>query len=276
MNKELLDNRSSPLKPADRVRQFYDRQVLEHPELPAILGVSNKLAADLRDHEEWRVFRLLIPLNFEMDVLELGCGGGRWCRHFAPLVRTVAGVDFSANVLSYANRRAEGGRFDNITYYHASLEEFCPTGKYDLIYFSAVTLYLEDQVLKECIARYACCLKESGVMVVRDSVANSIHAVEHQDGYVARYRTIDSYKSLFGTAGFQLEQVERAFPGYCLKPVLNNARLSHFYDLSPPFVRRLLRQLASLFATDVSPTFHWREGKYDYLHTFLVFARKTG
>jgi len=257
-----------------KVRKFYEQHVLENPESPAILGVANRLAADLRDREEWKTFRKLVPLDSSMSILELGCGGGRWCEHFAPVVEKATGIDFSVNAIAHARRRAVG-RIGNISYQHASIEEFQPLEKYDLIYFSAVTPYLENQALGKCIAKFAAALKENGVMVVRDSVTNLAHELEHEDGYTACYRTIDEYRSCFSHAGLFLARSEKAFPRLCLSPLLSNRAILRFYEALPlPARASLLAVLSRLMALDCNGT-HWPGETYSYDHLFLVFTRTS-
>jgi len=272
MNKTAESGTASDRATKSKVRDFYERQVLENPELPAILGVPNRLAADLRDCQEWNTFRKLVPLDRSMNILELGCGGGRWCEHFAPVVEMVTGIDFSVNAIAHARKRV-AGRIGNVNYHHASLEEFQPLEKYDLIYFSAVTPYMKNSVLEECIVKYAAALKGNGVIVVRDSVTNRAHELEHGDGYTACYRTIDEYRSCFGHVGFSLAMAEKAFPSFCLSQLLSNRTISRFYDAFPLFVRRaLLALLSRLKAFDCNRT-HGPGKPYSYDHLFLIFTR---
>jgi len=258
------------------VRNFYDRQVLENPELPAILGVPNKLVADFRDQEEWRTFQKLVPLRSDMNVLELGCGGGRWCEHLSPFVRSVNGVDFSNNAISYAKRQADITQLRNIVYHHSSLEKFQPSEKFDLIYFSGVALYLEDSVLADCISRYSKYQDDKGlIIIVRDSVANLPHFLEHDQGYSAQYRTIDNFKALFESAGFLFQHHEKAFPNFCLSRLLANKRVSASYDIMPTWLKRLLLRTCSLFSAIGKRGSHWNSGDYQYDHSFLVFSKTS-
>lgn len=271
--KHLEESGETPRQIADcKVREFYERQVSENPELPSILGVANILVADLRDREEWIAFRKIVSLDRCMNVLELGSGGGRWCEHLAPLVGKVTGVDFSGNAIAYARKRVEG-RYDNICFHHASVEEFHPLEKYDLIYFSGVTLYLENDTLMKCVTKYVAALKEGGVMVVRDSVANQAHELEHEGNYSAFYRAIDDYRLYFGAAGLCLTKVEKAFPRFCLSLLLSNRILVWGYRTMPLKVRSFLLALLSRFMILDSNGTHWPGDIYSYDHLFLVFTR---
>lgn len=263
----------APRQIADcKVREFYDRQVSENPELPSILGVANILAADLRDREEWIAFRKIVSLDKNMNVLELGCGGGRWCEHLAPLVGKVTGVDFSGNAIAHARKRI-AGKYDNICFHHASVEEFQILERYDLIYFSAVTPYLGDETLEMCVTKYAAALKEGGMIVVRDSVTNRAHELEHEGKYGASYRTIDDYHLYFSTAGLCLTKVEKSFPLFCLSPVLSNRILVWAYRVLPLRVRTFLLALLSRCMFLDSNGTHWPGDIYSYDHLFLVFTR---
>ena len=263
----------APRQIADcKVREFYDRQVFENPELPAILGVVNILAADLRDREEWIAFRKIVSLSRSMNVLELGCGGGRWCEHLAPLVGKVTGIDFSGNAIAHARKRVEG-IYNNVCFHHTSVEGFHPLERYDLIYFSAVTPYLGDEVLERCVTKYVAALKEGGMIVVRDSVTNRAHELEHEGKYSSSYRTIDDYRLYFVSAGLCLTHIEKAFPRFCLSLLLSNRILLWVYRALPLTVRSFVLALLSRCIFLDSNGTHWPGEIYSYDHLFLVFTR---
>ncbi len=46
-----------------------------------------------------------------MDMLDIGVGGGRTTRHFAPLARTYLGVDYSAAMIARCKREFPSFRF---------------------------------------------------------------------------------------------------------------------------------------------------------------------
>lgn len=266
---------SSYADSSEAVKAFYDRQAAEHPDMTAILGVYSRLAADFRDSEEWHVFKRMLLLTSNMHVLELGCGGGRWCEHLAPIVGTVTGIDLSSVAIDHARHRSAKRHLRNITYLHCSIEEFQPVELYDLIYFSGVSLYLNEAALKKSLTRYRNFLKNTGHIVLRDSITNEAHSIHHTQGYRAEYRTLHDFIVLFDESGFSLVHSSAAFHELCLHPFLNNHRVSRYYEKLPPLLQHLLLQTLKQYASrSMMPDRHWRDCNYEYLHSFLVFRKK--
>lgn len=259
----------------EKVKAFYERQVILHPDNPAILGVAAGLPADCRDFFEWSEFNRLVPLQTKMRVLELGCGGGRWCEHFATVVAQVTGVDLSQNAIALARNHAKSKSVENVDYHVAAMEDFQPQETYDLIYFSSVALYLDDVTLLKSLIKYGANLNDNGFMVVRESVANEIHLLCHDEGYSAQYRTIGEFERLFALAGFALVDRRRSFPRVCLSPFLNSIYIQRLYRLTrmmslENFFFRVLSRI--FFHGERVP--HWLQNGYSYNHDFLLFTRE--
>jgi len=262
---------------SEKVRAFYDDQVLLHPDNPAILGVEAGLPADCRDFFEWQEFNCLVSLHKDMHILELGCGGGRWCEHLAAVVERVIGVDLSPNAIALAQRNAAAKRLENIEYHVASIEDFQPQESYDLIYFSGVALYLDNFSLLECLAKFGARLHDSGLVVVRDSVANVSHQLCHDAGYSAQYRTVEEFEQMFSTAEFTLVGHRRAFPRECLSPLLNVWSLQSIYWLTKKLsLEKLLFRMMTQSSVQGEAAPHWLQDGYSYNHDFLLFARNGG
>jgi len=206
----------------DKVRQFYDRQVAEHPGSPAILGSSTRLHADYRDLGEWRVFSELVPAPRDGRILELGCGGGRWVERLAPAAREVVGVDISENAIALARERARRRNLANASYVVSSIVDYRPDGLFDLAYFSGILLYLNDDEAAQALENLRPHLAPAAIIVVRDSLTE-VPYERKTPHYNAHYRDEAATSRLFARTGYRLHARRRATP-QALSPRLINSR----------------------------------------------------
>lgn len=261
----------------EKVRKFYDQQVLSQPANPTMLGVDSAFQAECRNYFELRRFQRLVPLRRDMSILELGCGTGRWCESFSALAACVTGVDLSPNAIARAQQEANAKKLQNLEYYSAAIEEFQPLRSYDLIYFSGVALYLEDDVLQEMIVKYAASLADDGFIVVRDSITNQTHHVNHAQGYGAKYRSLDDFAGIFADHGFVLAGHQKAFNGVCLSPLLSS-KIGHgiFHLFKRLSLEKLLFEVLGRLFDRKNSAHHWQNGDFAYDHDFLLFMRANG
>ena len=92
---------------------------------------------------EWPSLRAMLPPLAGLDVIDLGCGFGPFCRYAVEQgARSVTGVDLSERMLAEAAARGPGLP---IRYERADLETYAPArGAYDLVFSSLAVHYLAD------------------------------------------------------------------------------------------------------------------------------------
>lgn len=93
---------------------------------------------------EWAALRAMLPAEFSgLDVLDLGCGYGAFCRFAAEAgAARVTGIDLSARMLAEAARRHDGL---GIVWQRADLDTIALTpGAHDLVFSSLAVHYLAD------------------------------------------------------------------------------------------------------------------------------------
>lgn len=258
----------------DKVEAFYNLQVLNNPDMPAILGVSSKLGADFRDFEEWKSFYSLVTLRNDMRVLELGCGGGRWVERLSRYVKEVIGVDLSKNAINYAKKCANVKKIHNVEYIHSSIREYEADGFFDIIYLSGVLLYIDNEEVLYDIEKYNRCLKQDGIFVVRDSITNVNHILHHQEGYCSLYRTLEDFEKFFKEVNFRLTKKRKAFPNLCLSNFLNLSSIKSLYQILQPIkLQKFLIFLLDVISRRDEGLPHWVINGYNYSHDFLIFSK---
>ncbi len=78
-----------------------------------------------------------------LDILDLGCGGGLVCESLSVLGANVTGVDFVENNIKVAKIHASKNKL-NINYIHSDIEELNLKKKYDLIIIFEVLEHLNN------------------------------------------------------------------------------------------------------------------------------------
>lgn len=103
-------------------------------------------------------------LRPDMELLEFGCGTGSTALVHAPYVSHIRAIDFSANMLSIARRKAVDAGVENITFEEADIATLdAPSGRYDMILGLSVLHLLADK--DAVIAKVARMLKPQGLFV---------------------------------------------------------------------------------------------------------------
>lgn len=147
-------------------------------------------------------------------VLDIGCGDGSMLlslREFTK-IESFYGVDLSA--LLIGKLKGKWGTNSNLATFVGGIKEFDLISDVDALLSLGSFLYIfdNDEIIyilekfstKVLIARAPCTLKD------KDEVINK-YSDELEANYAAKYRTVDSYKSIF-MSHFDKVDVSRAYP----------------------------------------------------------------
>ncbi|SDE82314.1 class I SAM-dependent methyltransferase [Sporomusa acidovorans] len=127
---------------------------------------------------EFLASRDMLPANAE--VLDIGCGPGRYSIEFAHRAQRVTGIDISPKMLEYAGENARRHKLDNILFKLSpwetlNLEEFGWQEKYDLVFASMCPgISSADSLLKMCQASKSACFL-SGFVERQDDLRDKLH-----------------------------------------------------------------------------------------------------
>lgn len=109
---------------------YWDARAESLDGLAASMWVNNTLN-ELYHREALAVVDRLIDVRGR-DVLEIGCGVGRWVEELAARGARVTGVDFSEGALQLARRRCPPG--PTVTYRRQSLDDIDDAGSFDVVF----------------------------------------------------------------------------------------------------------------------------------------------
>lgn len=105
-----------------------DRRTYEDAAVVAAYGRDSALQP-----AEKLILTKLPPTIAQMDMLDIGVGAGRTARHFAPLVRSYLGIDYSHAMIEYCQAQQPNTRFEVCD---ARALDFAADASFDLVLFS--------------------------------------------------------------------------------------------------------------------------------------------
>lgn len=175
--------------------------------------------ADYYERQAMLLARVLPAyLRGSATALDLGCGNGVFTLIVARLVSRVHGVDLSPALVDEARELARRTETANVTFSVRDLESPAVPERVDAVFCMGVLVTItSDVVVRSILAEAAAALPAGGVLVLRDSVSvGGAELVQHDTGYLARYRPERRFLDLVTGAGFKLAEshVLLEWPGY--------------------------------------------------------------
>jgi len=146
------------------------------------------------------------------QVLEYGCGVGRWTREIARRGAHVTAMDFSATMLAEArDRTAAAGLAERCRFIHSDVTAVQLTERFDVILGVTVLQHvLDENRLAATIARLARHLKPGGRLVLVEAAPSADH--RRCDTATFRARTLQSYLEKLNAAGLAVVDVRGVDP----------------------------------------------------------------
>lgn len=172
---------------------------------PELLELKVKL-------EQERVLPLL-PLGPAVSLLDLGAGVGQWTFRFAPLVRRVLAVEYSAPLAEIGSKEAARRGAHNVEFVVSPAEAFETDERFDIVFVSGLFVYLTDTQCERLMKALPRLLAPSGTLLLRDGTSilpGRRHEIDNRfsralsEYYSAIYRTRDEYVALFAREGIEL------------------------------------------------------------------------
>ncbi len=175
--------------------------------LQSTMLTSSESEAKAKDRKEKKLvmdkLKPLLKKNGEM--LELGCGTGRWSRAFAPFVKSIDAFDYSSDFIEIARKASARARIGNVHYHQAAIEKIQLDKQYDFSVSIALLHYLNDKQYRRALRLMKTGLVKGGLAVFRESFGykkrfelHGFHSDVLQTGYHAVYRTSDEIAQHMG------------------------------------------------------------------------------
>lgn len=204
-----------------------------------LLGDSNPDYAKKWDGFEKEYIMKYLNIQKDKKVLDIGCGIGRWAESIIPLCGEYIGIDFSSEMINAAKERfknAENAHFVNASFQQAFEISEIKNNKFDIIIIAGVSMYINDNDLKNCFHDLSGLMNPGAVLYIEESVGverrltlNHIWSESLEDNYDAIYRTREEYLEMLTDFLDSSEVIQEAFFEELDKKDLSET--SHWYGL---------------------------------------------
>ncbi|CNE94439.1 class I SAM-dependent methyltransferase [Yersinia nurmii] len=213
------------------------QNIYDNPAFFAGYAQLNRSTQGLDGAPEWPSMTKMLPDLHDLNVIDLGCGYGWFCRYAREQgAQEVRGIDVSAKMLAKANEMTDDSK---ISYCREDLEQLkLPENNYDLVYSSLALHYIVN--LSALFNSIFHSLKPGGKFVfsaehpifsapmqqgwLTDDKGQRSWPVNHYqaegnrvtnwlaNGVIKQHRTLATYINLLIDAGFTLHRLEEWGP----------------------------------------------------------------
>jgi SAM-dependent methyltransferase len=192
---------------SESVRTFWNNNAKKDSSLKSVLlGYDfGENSADLHNKKEANIVLDFIG-NGKKNILDIGCGIGRWAYNLKPVIQKYDGIDFSEEFIKAAGNNFKG--VDEIKFYCMSATDIDITKlkeKYEVIIVAEVSMYINDEGLEK-LYNYINNFSQNGsLLYIQDTISllerrltlRDFDSKELKTKYSAIYRTKAEYEMLF-------------------------------------------------------------------------------
>lgn len=238
------------------------------------MGGGGLLEVPYRHYFEVKHLKQKVCFDNTMRVLELGCGNGRWILSLAPLVKNYTGVDFGHAALVIAQEDINALSLKNVELREQSIVEFKGDQPYDIIYFSGVTQYLQDEEIRTVLNNLRPYFNNKTVLIDRSTVNYKERENISSPQYISIFRTPKELTDIYSDFGFYLRYEKRSYLFLRGGRILNSFRLFQNSFRVLVHITRPISYYAMLLFSFLADTINPKpfEGG-DRSHDFLIFKR---
>lgn len=163
--------------------------------------------ADYYDQKQLILGDVLSTLPRFNNVIDIGCGEGKFTFQLAEYADKVTGYDINPALSERGNSTAKERGLLNVQFIAQEIEDISPLARYDLVSCMGVTsCIIDDSKFLSVLDKLETLSANGGRLLLIDSLS-TVHdqVVRDQSGYVAKYRSIDDYRELISRRGFILD-----------------------------------------------------------------------
>lgn len=168
-----------------------------------LLGTKfSKNSGVLRNKKELSILLSCLNSSKKYDILDIGCGNGRWCNNLRKNIKIYHGIDYSNEFIK--SNQSNFSEFDNYKFFNMSITDIDISklfNKYDLLIATGVLMYVNDNDIKSFfnlinnINPTFIYMQESVSIMPTRLTLKDFDSEELKTEYSAIYRTLDEYKN---------------------------------------------------------------------------------
>ncbi len=193
---------------SERVGEFFEARgenlSADHPLTSVLYQDHNPQLAAARDAEEKKLITPRLGLDGSQNVLDLGCGIGRWADALLDHVASYTGIDASSSLCDAARSRVKHAKATFVQWSAADLGALAiDRKKFELFIISGLFLYLNDDDVSSCLRAFGIFSAPNATIYLREPVAMKERLTlrdhwseELSSHYSAIYRTTEELESL--------------------------------------------------------------------------------
>lgn len=169
-----------------------------------------------RNNQDYLSLSLCVDISSLTNVLDIGCGYGRWLENLLPSIKKYDGFDGAEHIIAYAQKTYKSF-YPNIQFHKCILDNLALSmlrPYYDLVIFNGILMYCNDNTLKHILKTLQNVVKFKTIIYLRESlsVIKDTTGISSNNQrltlkeckteashlkYNAIYRTIDEYETVF-------------------------------------------------------------------------------
>lgn len=212
----------------------------EHPLTAVLYQDKNPALAEKRDAYEKNFALPLLKLTGTENILDIGCGIGRWASLIHPHVKLYNGMDFSAGLIDIARKQLQK---PNVHFHVAGAEDlhfdsvmqFAP---YNRMLIAGLMIYLNDDQIVKLLKGMLTNADNDCLVYLREPLAldtrltlNEFWSDELTSSYSAIYRTEAELRVLIDSVLSGHVASYEFLPLYADDHLNNRAETKQFYSL---------------------------------------------
>lgn len=214
----------------NKVKSFFDNIAI-NPKIKKRMNAGmvppSAFFEDYREKQEIKNFNKLIDLNNIKTVLEVACGSGRWSFYLSNKTNYIKAIDISPQMIEIANSISKDMNITNIDFEIGEFFDLDFSKKYDLIYFSGLFNYLDDNEIILILNRIKNISHPNTIVLTRDTISKKERIEYDTESFQSIYRTSNEMINLFNKEEFTHIETMLAY-----KMPLYSDYISKFYK--PP------------------------------------------
>lgn len=235
-----------------------------------VFGDGIKEEIGYRHYYETKKILKLIKPKKNMNIIELGCGSGRFCKELAPLVNRYVGIDYSSKAIELAKEMVFKKNIKNAEFKVASAIDFELNEdiKFDVVYFACVLQYISDDEIKKAFDNLKKYMKPNTIIIERSSTYSRTRYVAASIMYKCIYRTRKEIELIFNEGlDYKLFKVERSYRFLRGNDIFNYNK--SIIKRFKKFSYKMMNIISILYDNFIYDS---KEGNYNS-HDFFVFKK---
>ncbi len=195
-----------------RTQQFNDK----HPLTAILYQDKNPELAEQRDIEEKKIILPQLSLTGQENVLDIGCGIGRWAITLAPSIKNYVGIDASNGLIRRAKSLVHA---PNVSFFCINAHKLKSSKTiqkkqpFNLFIITGLFIYLNDSQLKDVLEGISSCIaNDNATIYIREPFSiknerltlNNFWSEELSAQYSAIYRTQEEFIKLWQSTSLNL------------------------------------------------------------------------